>query len=110
MQKYYPWIRIHYIPANCTGLFQPCDVGIQQILKLAIRQTALKDIVDDTMQQLKAEIEPSKVVFEKRLPVVRNHSISWLVNGYETINKHEIVEKASYSPMKFQLPSLPMFI
>ena len=25
----YPWIRIHYIPANCTGLFQPCDVGIQ---------------------------------------------------------------------------------
>jgi len=37
MQKYYPWIQIHYIPANCTGLFQPCDVGIQRILKLALR-------------------------------------------------------------------------
>ena len=35
--KHYPWIQIHYIPANCTGLFQPCDVGIQQVLKLAIR-------------------------------------------------------------------------
>lgn len=25
----YPWIHIHFVPANCTGLFQPCDVGIQ---------------------------------------------------------------------------------
>jgi hypothetical protein len=50
----YPWIWIHYIPANYTSLFQPCDVGIQWILKLAIRWTALKDIVDDTMQQLRA--------------------------------------------------------
>ena len=31
-----PWICIHYVPANCTGLFQPCDVGIQRVLKLAI--------------------------------------------------------------------------
>ena len=29
MYQTYPWIRIHYVPANCTGLFQPCDVGIQ---------------------------------------------------------------------------------
>ena len=29
MQKHYPWIQIRYVPANCTGLFQPCDVGIQ---------------------------------------------------------------------------------
>lgn len=29
MYSNYPWIQIHYIPANCTGLFQPCDVGIQ---------------------------------------------------------------------------------
>ena len=101
MRKDYPWIRIHYIPANCTGLFQPCDVGIQRVLKLAIRRTALKDIVDDTMQQLKTGIKPNKVVFEKRLPVVRNRSVSWLVNGYEAINKPEIVKKASYSIMKF---------
>jgi len=49
MRKHYPWIQIHYVPANCTGLFQPCDVGIQQVLKLAIRRTVLKDVVDDTM-------------------------------------------------------------
>jgi len=96
MWKSYPWIRIHYIPANCTGLFQPCDVGIQQILKLAIRQTALKDIVDDTMQQLKADVKPEKVVFVKKLGVVRDHSVSWLVNAYEAINRRELVEKVNY--------------
>ena len=96
MQRYYPWIRLHYVPANCTGLFQPCDVGIQRILKLAIRRSALKDIVNNTMQQLDAGVQASKVSFEKNLPVVRNRSVGWLVNGYEAINKHEIVEKVSY--------------
>ena len=94
MWKHYPWIRIHYIPANCTGLFQPCDVGIQQVLKLAIRRTALKDIVDDTMEQLQSSAEPNKVVFEKKLGVVRDQSVGWLVNAYDAINKRELVEKA----------------
>jgi hypothetical protein len=104
MRAKYPWIRIHYVPANCTGLFQPCDVGIQRILKLAIRRSALKDIVDDTMRQLNAGIEPSKVVFERKLPIVRNRSVGWLVSGYEAINKREIVEKVSKMPKKFLLP------
>ena len=50
MYHTYPWIWIHYVPANCTGLFQPCDVGIQRVLKLAIRRTALQDIINETMQ------------------------------------------------------------
>jgi hypothetical protein len=51
--------------------------------------------MDDTMKQLKAGIESNKVKFEKRLPVW-NHSVGWLINGYEAINKCEIVEKVSY--------------
>jgi hypothetical protein len=93
MHKQYPWIHICFVPANCTGLFQPCDVGIQRVLKLAIRRSALKDIVNDTMQQLKGGVEPSKVVFEKRLPIIQDCSVGWLVNAYEAINNHELVEK-----------------
>jgi hypothetical protein len=48
------------------------------------------------MQQLNAGVQPNKVEFEKKLAVVRNRSVSWLVNGYEAINKHEIVEKVCY--------------
>ena len=59
---------------------------------------------------MKAGIEPRKVVFEKRLPVVRNRSVGWLVNGYEAINKHEVIEKVSYHLNKFQFSFLIMFI
>jgi len=53
------------------------------------------------MEQLKSGVEPSKVAFEKKLPIVRNRSVSWLVNAYEAINKHELVEKVSYPPECF---------
>jgi len=75
--------------------------NIQWILKLAIKWTVLRDIVGDTMKQMNAGVEPSRVEFEKRLSVVQNYSVGWLVNAYEAINKHEIVEKVSYSLKAF---------
>jgi len=97
MSATFPWIRIHFVPANCTGLFQPCDVGIQRLLKLAVRRSALKDIVDHTMSQLGSGVTPSQITFEKGLPVIRNRSVQWLVNGYEAINHLEIVQKVILS-------------
>jgi hypothetical protein len=93
MYDTYPWIRIHYVPANCTGLFQPCDVGIQRVLKLAIRRTALQDVINDTTEQLNRGVEPSMVTFEKRLGVVRDRSVRWLVHGYKAINNPELIKK-----------------
>lgn len=95
MSMTYPWVHIHFVPANCTGLFQPCDVGIQRILKLAIRRSVLKDIVDDTMDQLDSGITPDRITFDKRMGVVRNRSVTWLVNGYGAINNPEIVQKVT---------------
>jgi len=45
------------------------------------------------MRQLKDGVEPSEVVFEKKLGVVQNRSVGWLVNAYEAINNCELVEK-----------------
>jgi len=101
MYETYPWIRIHYVPANCTGLFQPCDVGIQRVLKLAIRCSALQDIINDTTEQLGRGIEPSMVTFKKELGVVRNRSVRWLVNGYEAINNPELVKKVIQKHSQF---------
>ena len=96
MTREFPWICIHFIPENCTGLFQPCDVGIQRVLKLAIKRSALSDVIDNTMGQLKSGVTPDKVTFEKRMEVVRNRSVRWLVNGYEAINNPEIVQKVIF--------------
>ena len=96
LKNTYPWIRVHYVPANCTGLFQPCDVGIQRVLKLAIRRSALQDIITNTMEQLDEGIEPRMVTFDKGLPIVRNNSVRWLVKGYEAINKPDLVKKVIF--------------
>ena len=45
------------------------------------------------MEQLGHGTEPSKVTFEKQLGIVWDYSIRWLVNGYEAINKPELVKK-----------------
>ena len=113
MYNTYPWIRIHYVPANCTGLFQPCDVGIQRVLKLAIRRSALQDIINDTTEQLDCGIDSKMVTFEKKLPVVRDRSVRWLVNGYKAINNPELIKKVisssfhSFSYSSHKIPGFP---
>ena len=67
------------------------------MLKLAIKQTALSDVVDNTMNQLKSGITPDKVTFEKKIGVVRDCSVKWLVNAYEAINNPEIVQKVIFN-------------
>jgi len=49
--------------------------------------------VRDDTEQLDRGIEPRMVTFEKGLPVVRDRSVRWLVNGYEAINNPELVKK-----------------
>ena len=106
MWKHYPWIQIHYIPTNCTGLFQPRDVGIQRVLSLVIRHTALRDTVNDTIQQLQGGAEPNEVVFQKKLGIVRDQSVGWLVHAYDAINEHELVEKVCGLLNHPKLPNL----
>ncbi|KAF9789720.1 hypothetical protein BJ322DRAFT_991400, partial [Thelephora terrestris] len=67
---------------------------IQRILKLAIKRSALSDIVDHTMVQLNSGITPDQIAFDKRMGVVRDRSVMWLINGYMAINNPEIIQKA----------------
>ncbi|KAG2353986.1 hypothetical protein BDR07DRAFT_1382639 [Suillus spraguei] len=51
----YEWIHYRFVPAGTTGVAQPCDVGIQCPLKLAIKKLQHEDIVMETLTQLKPE-------------------------------------------------------
>lgn len=86
-------IILDYVPGGCTGLFQPCDVGIQKLFKAAIRRAQHNDIVQETIQQLDSGVRPQDVKLDTRLGVLRNCSVSWLVEAYHAINKPEIVLK-----------------
>ncbi|HEV7738636.1 MAG TPA: hypothetical protein VGO47_14845 [Chlamydiales bacterium] len=45
MREHHPSIIVLFVPANCTGVFQPCDVGIQRPLKLSIKRSSHEDVV-----------------------------------------------------------------
>ena len=100
MQENYPWILIRYIPGGCTGIFQPCDVGIQRILKHVMKKTVLSHIVKETVAHLANNKDPGTILLAKAIGVLRSRSVEWLVNGYKAINKPEVIKKVrtSFSP------------
>ncbi|KAF8599168.1 hypothetical protein BDV93DRAFT_449716 [Ceratobasidium sp. AG-I] len=93
MAANYSWIILQYVPGGCTGLFQACDVGIQRILKLAIRQAAHTDVVSETLEALESGIAPQDILNDQSRPTLRNRSVNWILEGYNAINKPEIVKK-----------------
>ncbi|KAL7277451.1 hypothetical protein ACG7TL_008372 [Trametes sanguinea] len=90
MKTSYAWIIVIYIPGGCTPLLQACDVGIQRVLKLAIKRSAHADVVEDTLTQLRVGKAPSEVLVSKKVGVLRDRSVQWLVNGYNAINHPEL--------------------
>lgn len=60
-------IIILYIPANCTGILQPCDVGIQCLLKHSFKLSYHQDLVIDVTEQSKSQ---SSIVIEKKLGIL----------------------------------------
>ncbi|KAG8695975.1 hypothetical protein FRC09_008821 [Ceratobasidium sp. 395] len=101
MRTHYPWIILLFVPGGCTGLFQACDVGLQRILKLAIRQAAHRDVVDETLAALADGTAPEAVVNDQGRQTLRNRSVDWLLRGFYAINRPDIVQKA------FRLCSVP---
>jgi hypothetical protein len=65
MKEQYPWIVLDFVPAGCTGLWQPCDVGIQRPLKLSIKHNQQSEIVNETLAQLQQGIALVGVSFPR---------------------------------------------
>ncbi|KAG9121183.1 hypothetical protein FRC07_002967 [Ceratobasidium sp. 392] len=97
MSAQYPWITILYVPGGCTGLFQACDVGLQRMLKLAIRQASHNDVVAETVRALESGTSPEDVVNDQSRQTLRNRSVNWILQGYNAINDQDIVQKNEQS-------------
>jgi hypothetical protein len=92
MNRNHPTIILDYIPGGCTGIAQPCDVGIQWPFKLSIKQSYHEDIVMEVLCQLNNH---EAVAIDDRLGTLRNRSAGWLWNAYRTINQPSLVKKVS---------------
>ncbi|KAF8219543.1 hypothetical protein L208DRAFT_1549314, partial [Tricholoma matsutake] len=82
---------LDYVPGSCTGVHQPCDVGIQWPLKLLIRKSYHKDIVSEFLSALNAGDTP---ILKDTLRVLRDCSIWWMWNAYQVLQNKGLIKKA----------------
>jgi hypothetical protein len=76
-------IILIFVPGNCTGIFQPQDVGLQRVAKHKLKQSMLEYLVRCHQEQIAAGITPEKVVFSSSYPVLRDASVRACVDLYE---------------------------
>ena len=91
MNKKHPTIIVIFVPGGCTGVFQPLDVGIQQILKLSMKCSAHCNIVDEVCAQIYAGVTNFKV--DTSLGMLRNHSMGWVMKAICDIKHKDLILK-----------------
>lgn len=95
MKKHFPWIILHYVPPGCTGIFQPCDVGFQRLLKHALKQSYHKDLVDDFVRQIDAGEQVTIDNF-KSIKTLRDKAVIWFYEAFQKMNDEMIIKKVAY--------------
>ena len=98
MATHHETIIILFVPAGCTGLFQPCDVGFQCIFKHSLKISAHTDVVNEVLSQLKRGVPVGDVKIDTTLKVLRDRTVHWLWTAFSNLNKPEIVKKVQPSP------------
>ena len=91
MRTNHPKILVDFVPGGCTGVHQPCDVGVQRLLKLSMRKSYHEDIVNDFLSELdKGNSTPN---LKDSLGAVRDRSVRWMWNAYQVLSNKELVSK-----------------
>ncbi|TFK63785.1 hypothetical protein BDN72DRAFT_775506 [Pluteus cervinus] len=94
MRKEHPTIILDYVPGGCTGVAQPCDVGIQRPFKLSIKRSYHEDVVADILEQFDEGV--AVVRMDTRLPTIREKSTRWIWNAYRALSDRDLVKKVAH--------------
>ncbi len=89
-----PGLFLNLFPGDAAGLWQPCDVGIQRVLKLSIKRSQHQDVVVEALVQLEEGTDPQNVRLKTDIATLRDRTVQWLVTAFKHINKPETVMKA----------------
>jgi hypothetical protein len=93
MRINHPTIILDYVPGGCTGVHQPCDVGIQRPLKLSIKKTYHEDVVEDLLSEANKGTSAPKL--KEGLKDLRDRTPRWMWNAYKALNDEKLVKKVS---------------
>jgi hypothetical protein len=93
MKKNHDTIIIIFVPGGCTGIWQPLDVGIQRVMKLSMKRSAHRDIVNEVMAQMASGATNIKV--DTSLGTLRDRVVGWIVRAIDDINNKDLILKVS---------------
>ena len=96
MASMHPLIIVIFIPAGLTGLFQPCDVGLQRIFKHSLKKSAHEDVVREVLSQLQAGRAVQDIKIDTGIKVLRDWTVHWIWTAYESLNKPHIITKVCF--------------
>lgn len=82
----YLFIILLFVPANCTGIFQPCDVGLQRLFKQSVKQSASQFFVKHVQDERLKGIAPGKIRFPIKLGQLRDQTPTWCTTGVDFLN------------------------
>lgn len=93
MKKNHANIIVIFIPGGCTGIWQPLDVGVQRVMKLSIKRSAHRDIVDEVSTQIASGRK--EIRLDVTLATLRDRAVGWVVNAIHEISNTVLICKAS---------------
>ncbi|KIY62283.1 hypothetical protein CYLTODRAFT_182575 [Cylindrobasidium torrendii FP15055 ss-10] len=79
----HPEIILIYIPANCTGVFQPADVGLQRVIKHQLKQELFRFMMEEQRKQVAQGVHPEDFRVPSGIGELRDASVRGLVKVYE---------------------------
>jgi hypothetical protein len=85
MKMTHPNIIVLLVPGNCTGVFQPLDIGIQCVFMQVLRRSAHRDLVAKILTQLDADCD-AELYLDTTLGVLQDRMLGWLVDAFHVIN------------------------
>ena len=94
LRNRHPTIILSFVPGGCTGVFQPCDVGIQRPFKLSLKRSYHEDVVAEILGQFENKLEPIQI--DTRIGALRDRSTKWLWNAYRAISNEALVKKVPF--------------
>ena len=106
MVEHHSNIQLDFVPGSCTGLWQPCDVRIQRLIKHEIRRAARVDVIVETLNLLELEEATSSksksgisnvsaIILEKGIKTLQDQTVGWLVKSFNMINRTDFIQKVS---------------
>lgn len=87
------FIIVIFIPAGMTGLFQPCDVGLQHIFKHSLKKSAHEDVVHEVLRQLEAGCPVYEVKLDTGIKILWDQTVHWIWTAYQALNKPDILRR-----------------